>query len=429
VPNSVQAKELLQSQIFNVVLPDLMIEAIVDRSHPTQLCLHSWNGRKASTKSCVSYRGCTYTAAPIAAGLSRAVRFPDSSKAFGTVAQLTSSMLKFLDRYARLPPDAAALIVTFALSSWVEDCFVVTPLLHLQGPDGEVNRALRLLNCLCRRPILLSDFDVAALSSLPSNLDPTLLVNQHTLGRRLTSILLGSNDRHFRVARGKSEIYAHGAKAFASIPEFANGAGVRISIPPVQEVLPILTDAEEVEIAADFQVKLLRYRFCHHARVSQLQLDIGDFVPAMREEVQAWLAPISDCPDLYNIVSDFLLQQSREAEGERISDDRCVVAEAALFFCHRPETDYFFVGQLAETVRTLLIGRHEDRVLGDKKVGSLLRALGIHGERVVKGYRISLTTAVRERIHSIAKAYRVMSITDGVARCAQCDAVRSLGNT
>lgn len=424
--NSGQTKELSSTQIFGIALPNLIIEAIVDRSHSTQLCLHTWNGSKARTMSIVSYHGCTYIAAPIAAGLSRAVRFPDSSKAFGTVAQLTSSMLKFLDRYARLPHDAAALIVTFALSSWVEDCFVVTPMLHLLGPDGEVTRVLRLLNCLCRRPILLSDFDVAALSSLPSNLDPTLLVNQHSLGRRLTRILLGSNDRHFRVARGKSQIYAHGPKAFASIPEFANGAGVRISIPPVQEVLPILTDAEEVKIAADLQAKLLRYRMCDHGRVSQVQLDTGDFVPAMREEVHAWLAPISDCPDLYKIVSNFLLQQSREAEGERMSDDRCVVAEAALFFCHRSDTDHFFVGELAETVKTLLIGRHEDRVLSDKKVGSLLRALGIHGERVVKGYRVSLTNTVRERIHGIAKAYRVMSTTDGVARCPHCDGVRSL---
>jgi hypothetical protein len=163
VHNSGQTKGLSSVQIFGIALPNLIIEAIVDRSHPTQLCLHSWNGRKARTTSTVSYRGCSYTAAPIAAGLSRAVRFPDSSKSFGTVAQLTSSMLKFLDRYARLPPDAAALIATFALSSWVEDCFVVTPMLHLLGPDGEVTRVLRLLNCLCRRPILLSDFDVAAL--------------------------------------------------------------------------------------------------------------------------------------------------------------------------------------------------------------------------------------------------------------------------
>lgn len=426
--NSGETKEISSTQIFGIALPNLIIEAIVDRSHPTQLCLHSWNGSKARTISIVSYRGCTYTAASIAAGLSRAVRFPDSSKAFGTVAQLTSSMLKFLDRYARLPPDAAALIATFALSSWVEDCFVVTPMLHLLGPDGEVTRVLRLLNCLCRRPILLSDFDVAALSTLPRNLDPTLLVNQRDLGRRLTRVLLATNDRYFRVARGKGEIHANGAKAFASVPEFANGAGVRISLPPVQELLPTLTYKEETELADDFQAKLLRYRLVNYWSVSQVQLDIGDLVPAMREEARAWLAPVNACPGLYKDVSNILLQQSHEAEGDRMFDDRCVVAEAALFFCHRSDTDHFFVGELAEIVNTLLTGRHDDRVLSDKKVGLLLRALGIHAERVVRGFKVSLTNLVREQIHRVAKSYQVVSTQDGIVRCNYC-ASRVKGKT
>jgi hypothetical protein len=323
-----------------------------------------------------------------------------------------------LDRYASLPPGATEIIVAFAVASWFVDCFSVAPLLHLLGPDNEVARALRLMGCLCRRPILLSDVDVAALCTLPSNLDPTLLVNQRTLGRRLTHILLASNDRHFRVARGKGEIHAWGAKAFASVPEMVNGTDVRVSLPPVQDLLPTLTNAEEA--ADDFQAKLLRYRLVNYRRVSQVQLDIGDFVPAMREEVRAWLAPVCDCPDLYKVVSNFLLQQSREGEGDRMSDDRCVVAEAALFFCHRSDTDHFFVGELAEMVNTLLTGRHDDRVLSDKKVGQLLRALGVHSERVVKGYKISLIDAVREQIHRVAKSYRVVSTQDGIARCHHC---------
>lgn len=420
MPNSVQAKELLQSQIFDVVLPDLMIEAIVDQGHPTQMRLHTWDGRAAGTTPTVNFRGCRYTAAPVATGLSRAVRFPGSSKPFGTSAQLTSSMLKFLGRYANLPPDVAALVVAFALASWLGDCLPVAPPLYLLGPDTETTHLLRLMGCLCRRSILLSDIDIAALGTLPRNLNPTLLVNQRDLGRRVTRVLLASNDRHFSSARGKGEIYAYGAKAFAAVPEVANGTGVRVSLAPAQEPLPTLTDADEREIANDFQSKLLRFRMVNHHRVCAAEVDTRVFVPAMREEVRAWLAPVCDCPDLYRVVSNFLLQQSHEAEGNRMSDDRCVVAEAALFFCHRSDTDHFFVGELAETVNALLTGRHDDRVLSDKKVGLLLRALGIHSERVVKGYRVSLIDAVREQIHRVAKSYRVVSTQDGIARCHLC---------
>jgi hypothetical protein len=429
VPNSVQAKDLLRSQIFGVVLPDLMIEAIVDQSHPTQLRLHTWDGRAAGTTSTVSFRGCRYTAAPVAAGLSRAVRFPGSSKPFGTAAQLTSSMLKFLGRYANLPPDVAALVGAFALASWFGDCLPVAPLLYLLGPDTEATHLLRLMGCLCRRPILLSDIDIAALGTLPRNLNPTLLVKQRDLGRRVTRVLLASNDRYFSSARGKGEIYAYGAKAFAAVPEVADGTGVRVSLSPAQEPLPTLTDAHEREIANDFQSKLLRFRMVNHQRVCAAEVDTRVFVPAMREEVRAWLAPICDCPDLRKSVTNSLLQRSQDVQGDRLSNDQCLVAEAALSFCHKSETEHFFIGDLAETVNDLLKGRHDDRVLTDKKVGLLLRALGIHGQRVVQGYRILLTEAARKEIHRIANAFQVISTQDGIARCAHCRVGKVDGRT
>ena len=429
MPNSAQAKEHSRSQTLGAVLPDLMIEAVVDQSHATQLRLHTWDGRRAATTPTVSFRGCTYMAAPVAAGLPRAVRFPSSSKAFGTATQLTSSMLKFLNRYASLAPDAAAFIVAFGLSSWFVDCFPVAPILYVLGPDNEVTLLLRLMGCFCRRPILLSEVDIAALGTLPRDLHPTLLVNQRDLGRRVTRVLLAANDRHFAIARGKSEIYAYGAKAFASIPEFADATGVRVSLSPVQEPLPTLTDATEREIANDFQSKLLRFRMVNRQRVCDAEVDTRVFVPAMREEVRAWLAPICDCPDLRKSVNGFLLEQSQDVQGDRLSNDQCVVAEAALFFCHKPNTDHFFIGDLAETANDLLMGRHDDRVLTDKKVGLLLRALGIHGERVVKGYKVSLTDGVREQIHRVAEAYQVVAVQDGISRCAHCRIGEAYGGT
>ena len=133
--NSGQAQELSRNRTFGTALPNFIMEAVLDQNQPNQLRLHSWDGGKAATIPTISYGGCTYTAAPLEAGLSRAVRFPSASTAFGTATQLTSSMLKFLGGYANLPPDAAALMVAFALASWFVDCFSVAPLLYLLGPD------------------------------------------------------------------------------------------------------------------------------------------------------------------------------------------------------------------------------------------------------------------------------------------------------
>ncbi len=367
-----------------------------------------------------SYRGRTYTPAPIVGGLVNAVRFPSTSKSFGSGAKLTASMREFLSRYVGLAAEAADLLIAFALASFFVDCLPVAPVLYLLGPDSESSLVLRLLGCLCRRSLLVGDIDTAALGTLPSQLDATLLINQRKLPQRVTRILQASSNRRFCIARGKGQINAYGAKAFATDPEFADRIGVHVSLSPAQDPLPTLTDVDEEDPTNDFQARLLRYRMVNYRRVRDAQIELRNFVPAMRDEVRAWLAPICDCPDLQESVSSSLLQQSQEAEGARLSDNRCVVAEAALFFCHKANTEHFFVGELAESVNALLEGRHEDRVLSDKMVGLLLRALGIRGQRVVKGYKILLTDGVREQIHRIASAYQVLSVQDGIARCPQC---------
>ena len=80
--------------------------------------------------------------------------------------------------------------------------------------------------------------------------------------------------------------------------------------------------------------------------------------------------------------------------------------------------DHFFVGELADTINNLLQGRHELRSVTDKKAGMLLRELGIPSRRMAKGFKVSLTQAVREQIQAVARAYLAASVVDGVMRCS-----------
>ena len=202
---SAQHHRSADTQIFGAILPNLTIESVVDPDCSNRLCLHTWDGRKAATASTVTYGDREYTSAPIVSGLAQNVRFPITSKLFGSAEKLASSMLEFLSRYAHLMPDAAALVVAFALASWFVDCAPVAPLLYLLGPDAETTLLLRLLGCLCRRPILLSDIDLPAVRTLPSGLNATLLINQRSLARHIKRVLLGSNNRHFCTARGAKQ--------------------------------------------------------------------------------------------------------------------------------------------------------------------------------------------------------------------------------
>jgi len=49
-----------------------------------------------------------------------------------------------------------------------------------------------------------------------------------------------------------------------------------------------------------------------------------------------------------------------------------------------------------------------------------LRDLGIRAERVTAGYKVQLSDGIRERIHTSAKSYQVLSLQDGVVRCCHC---------
>jgi hypothetical protein len=154
--------------------------------------------------------------------------------------------------------------------------------------------------------------------------------------------------------------------------------------------------------------------------VRNAKVDYEKFFPMTCEEAHAWLAPLCDCPDLRDSISDYLLEMSQEAAGHRFTDLRCVVSEGALSFCHEPDRQEFFIRALAERTNALLKGRHAETELTDKKVGGVLRDLGIRGQRVTAGYKVLLSEAIRERIHSIARSYEVLSIQDGVVRCQHC---------
>jgi hypothetical protein len=407
-------------ETFGVALPKLIMESVIVPCHPGQLQLHTWNGRRVTTTSQIEHGGSAYTPMKLASGVGQFVRFAPPSLPFGSTSALVLSLRDFFSTYARPRPEAADLLVAFVLATWFCDVTPVAPVLFLFGPDDTVGTVLRLLGAVCRRAILLSDIDLGGLARLPSGLGATLLLNQKNLGRNVRRILLASTRRHFCVLRGAGRLDVHGARAFSSEDVPLEQPGLTVSLTSAQDPPPFLVDADEQHISQEFQAKLLRYRMVHYREVRNCKMDNNALVPEMRQEAHTWLAPICDCPELRKPVFEEILRQSREAAGARFFDPNCVVTEAALFFCHKPNTTQFFVGDLADTANLLLQGRHEDPNLSAKAAGSTLRKLGLYGGRVAAGYKVVLTDGVRQQIHRLAHDYQVASVQDGVRRCRFC---------
>ena len=293
----------------------------------------------------------------------------------------------------------------------------VAPVLYLLGPEREAKLVLRLLATLCRRSVSLADVDITALLSLPEGLNVTFLINQRELSKNVRKFLMASGDRYFHAARGNNNLHTCGARAISTRAELTSGSGVRVVLSPTTARLPLLSDARQQSLFLDFQSKLLRYRELYWRQVRDAKPEFESSVGPTDEELCAWLAPLLDSADLRKPVMEYFLQSARSVAADDMTNELCLAAEAALFFCCRENTDHFFVAELAETINNLLQGRHELRSVTDKKAGMLLRELGIPSRRTAKGFKVSLTQAVREQIQAVARAYLAASVVDGVMRC------------
>ncbi len=405
---------------YGEFFPSLLVEAVSDPKHPGGLGFESWDGRRSKMARQFCYQDLSYVPGRTNSGLVQAIRFSSASRSFGSIGNLVSSMDQVFSRYAGAPAEVASVLNAFSLASWVVDCLPLAPTLRLVGPENECSLLLRLLGCTCSRPVLLGDTDIAALATLPPRLRATLLFGQRNLGRAVSQALRTSNNRHFRIARGKRALDLYGARAFSVDLDSAEGPGLKLYIPPSLGPLPLLTEEDEMKICTDLQPKLLRYRMVYYHRVRNAEVDCSKFVPLPREEVRTWLVPLCELPDLRNAVSTYLLGQVEDEAGSRFTDFRCVVAEGALSFCHEPDQRQFFIRELADRANVLLQGRHHETLLTDRKVGSVLRDMGVQAQRVAEGFKVVLTDSVRERIHFIARSHRVLSLQDGVVRCRHC---------
>ncbi len=418
--NGGDPSEMSHIPCFGEVMPDLHSELVADPAKSGAPRMHVHKGSRFSTVSEVRHGRHVYVPARIGEGLAQAVRFPPPSVHFGSPSQLTESIAKFICDFGKTPREDADLLAAFAISTWFVDCFRLAPVLHLTGSDARVHSIMRILACVCRRPILLGRLDLAALSTLPKGLEATLLIQEEKLTKSLTRILDTSRYRDVKIPLQKSWIHAYGARVLFSNPMALDAAALRINLSSAGGMLPELKDDMERTIAADFQAKLLRYRMVQYEAVKDSHFNYSDFIPQMEEVVRALITPLIDDGEFRESVLSALTARNKDCAGARFTDLNCVVIEAALAFCHDSTVERFLVKDIADAADAILLGRDEDNRISAKAAGQVLRGLGLFPERVTKGYHLALNDSNREKIHRLAKEYNVHSLDKGTRRCDYC---------
>jgi len=409
----------LRKMTFAEHLPGLQVEAVLDPNAPGHLGLCIKHSKTTQIRPFFVHNAVTYLPGLIPAGLGQLVRFPGIPSDSGSTEKLQSEMKNFFSKHLDQETQTINVLVAFAFASWFVECFEVAPILWLHGPDAEVCIVLRLLNIMCYHPVLVGDLDVAALRTLPAGLRVTLLIKEPDLAPGVERALLNSVRHHFYFAKGSQPIDMFGARAL-HCNSASHDSGLNCSVDPARHHLRCLSESDEDEASRFFQARLLAYRMSHYADAQTFELDSSESYLGLEQELKAWVSALPRGSDVKNSVIGAFAERRADSLSDRFEDPTCLVAEAALMFCHKEGSKHFYVRELAERVNDLLMGRHANVEFEDRKIGSVLKSLGIHANRVTRGYRVNLTPEVRQRIHAVATAYRVLSAQPSLVRCADC---------
>src|SRR5208282_1574232 len=421
-------------ETYGELAPQFMIELVADDVPAGGFKLLLWDGAEQHIESNLRQEGAPssiftpriISAPEVDSTVRRAIRFPTHAAPYESTRELLEEVCALIDKYTGLRGKSASLAAYSVLASWLVDC-IETPLcLSIVGPDSTQGRQLfRLLGCLYRRALLLSDMSVAGVCSLPMALCPALFIERCQFNPDLQKLLRVSSTRDTFVPRNGRLVNLCCAKVICSeeplYDDAAGGGFVEIPVAPLPEPLPILDQLTQQQIAGEFQPKLLMFRLINYKQVADSKFDVPEFASPVRELARSLVSCVSHEPELQAEIVPLLKEQNERALSERAFDFNPIVVEAMLSVCHEPKRESVHVAEVSARVNKILEGQGEMLTLAPKPVGNKLRALGLTIRRLdAAGRGMLLPDAVRQRIHRLALDYQVPDARGGPYWCRNC---------
>ena len=191
--NAKSASVITAGEIF----PDgTVIELVSGSSGFNKPDLLLWDGTEATIASRVEHGGCTYEAPELAPSIYRATRLPATCTDYESIRALFTGIGDLFRRHVHFPERESKLLACFCISTWLADRLPAAPGLVFYGPDpGHGINVLRLLRCLCRRPLMLGEVSPGGFRALPMYLRFTLLINQPEMTQGMRR-LFGASSYH-----------------------------------------------------------------------------------------------------------------------------------------------------------------------------------------------------------------------------------------
>jgi hypothetical protein len=424
---------LLQIKTFGETHSKFMIELVSNDSPAGGYRLLLWDGTSARIMDRMrftsdpgsEFKPRVFEPPEVDRSIQNAIYVPTHAAEYESVPGLLADVRSLLDKFVGLPDKSATLAAYSVLASWLVDVIPAPVCLSIVGPDSvQGSQLFRLLACLYRRPLVLRDPNLAALLSLPMALRPSFFIEGCETSPGLQKLLEISNGWQSYVPRNGRLISICGAKVIRTedpLPDSTlGGKFLEIQLEPSHSRLPRLDQHAREEIAGEFQPKLLMYRLKNCNRVADSGFQSPDLLPAMQELACCLGACVPQ--ELQAGIARLLEERNKQLSKDQATNLYAVVVEAMLLLCHQAEKQSVHVAEVADAANAILKQRRESLSMKDKSVGSKLGALGFPTERLdAAGRGIVLLEAVRQRVHTLARQYKIVTENNGNEQCRHCN--------
>jgi hypothetical protein len=268
-------------------------------------------------------------------------------------------------------------ISSWVISTWFQDALTIRPCLVITGPVHDAMVLLRILNRLCRMPVLVAEFRKGDLSAVDRGCH-TALISEPNLNNRSAALLGNLTNPGFRVvAAGRTVDYSMSRAIYAdenpTTHKIQNSICIHITAtnaaqPSRPEWLQQMTER--------LPVHLEQYRERNLDHVRRWTIVLTSVSSATAAIAAALGRCIVGAPELREKVVALLKPQDQLRLFE-MSDTPEAVVVAATLALSRDGREHAYVREIAIEVNRRLEDRGETVRLSPEKVGHRLKKLGL----------------------------------------------------
>ena len=428
-----------------------LVETVRDPNDPACFVFLRWQNGIASMVPSIEHTGTLYVPPESIQASHSQIILPDNVRPCRGPAALIADIVETLAKFIEADRELLVLLASVVLYSWFPDCFEAVPYIWIVGPLGSAKtKLLRLLSCLCRRALLIGDVRSGLLYALTDHFNPTLLIDELDLDNSSRSAdvlrLLRSGSVAGVPAGRNGKLFAtYGMKIIASreVPRDApllSRCVVVSMLPSGNETQPF-DDIAIRQIAQRFQPELLMFRFTNYSTVKSFRLPsrtLQDFTPRMKQLALALVAPIQDDTESASVVLSALRERDRDSELERALEPEWLAATILFELIHEGPLHSILVGGIASSINEKLKFRGEGFRISARKVGAVLKSLGLRTESLgCLGRGLLFAPAMNKQIHTVARrlgvSRRTIATPQGLEagyggrRCLMCEELNLTG--